>query len=357
MLAFKEYDDIVSDMKNWIIANSDKVSDYNEGSVLTTKLEAFGRELVQFYIRTLVAYETYHKQIPGYTFNFQRQEAQTAGGDVVFGVNVAAPADRPIPAGTVVSTGSGLLYTTQEDGIILMGNTASDPISVLANDKGDAFNVPPGSVSVIVTPTGVDTVNNPAAIVNGAAQETETDYLRRFAEYIIGLAKSNLGGIKSGVRKVPGVASTDIVEHFPPVSDYNMTVYIDDGSGTASAALRDQVQAVVDGDGSQENPGLRGGGIHARVLAATKVTVAVTVSITTDGIIDKDYISFTVAQNVTTYINGLSIGEDVIRNELIQVIMEVSGVVDCNLTAPSGNTSITSDQIARVGTVTITWDN
>ena len=58
---------------------------------------------------------------------------------------------------------------------------------------------------------------------------------------------------------------------------------------------------------------------------------------------------------IENYINNLLIEEDCILNEIRKVIMAVDGIVDINITEPSGNTSIGNNQIARTGIITITF--
>ena len=46
------YKDIYDKAKNYIIANQDKITDFNDGSVISTLIEAFARILERFYIDT-----------------------------------------------------------------------------------------------------------------------------------------------------------------------------------------------------------------------------------------------------------------------------------------------------------------
>jgi uncharacterized phage protein gp47/JayE len=111
-----------------------------------------------------------------------------------------------------------------------------------------------------------------------------------------------------------------------------------------------EVQKVIDGDsGDRTNyPGWRAGGILAEVRAPTisYQTVYVNVSIL-DGY-DHSAVYTDVETEISIYINSLAIAENVIVNELIERIMGVPGVYDCNMTSPSENVIVTDSQIARV---------
>ena len=53
--------------------------------------------------------------------------------------------------------------------------------------------------------------------------------------------------------------------------------------------------------------------------------------------------------------NNIWLGGDIIRNSLIKVIMAVDGVDDISLTTPATNITINFNQIARTGTITVTF--
>jgi phage-related baseplate assembly protein len=85
------------------------------------------------------------------------------------------------------------------------------------------------------------------------------------------------------------------------------------------------------------------------------VLIAINVEITDTGEIGRDYITIEATAVISDYINNLTIGQDVIYNELVQLLMEVAGVYDVSVSVPSGNTSIAQTQIARTSTITITY--
>jgi uncharacterized phage protein gp47/JayE len=201
---------------------------------------------------------------------------------------------------------------------------------------------------------GVDTVNNSSSTSGGLDAEDDNAFLKRFTEYIKGLGKGNVYGMIAGAKSVNGVRSVSIVEHFPPITgNYNASVYIDDGSGNAPQILIDAVTLVLVGDGTENYPGYKPAGINIRVLAPSKVTININVTVTETGEIGQDVLTVNIENAINNYINNLQLGEDVIRNKLIDAIMNLVGIYDIDLTTPSGNTAIAATQIARVGTITI----
>ncbi|KKL04389.1 hypothetical protein LCGC14_2616540, partial [marine sediment metagenome] len=109
------------------------------------------------------------------------------------------------------------------------------------------------------------------------------------------------------------------------------------------------------GNGTVSNPGYKAAGINIQVLAPTKVTQDVTVVVTDDGALSEATMKYNIEQAISNYINNLWLGGDIIRNSLIKVIMAVDGVDDISLTTPATNITINFNQIARTGTITVTF--
>ena len=69
-MEIKTFDEIYSDIMNFIISHQDKLTDFNDGSVLASQCEALGRELAELYIRTRVGFSTYLRSLPSSVFGF-----------------------------------------------------------------------------------------------------------------------------------------------------------------------------------------------------------------------------------------------------------------------------------------------
>lgn len=354
--ATKTFSEIYEDMKSWVIANQDKITDFNSGSIISSLLEAVANEIEEIYRRAKIGFLNYLPLLPFYAFGFSKIAGTKSAGSVVFSRNVSTASPITIPIGTIVSTSSGLNFVTTAEGTILANQTDSGSVSIQASDIGVAYNVPSSSVTTITTTvTGVDTVTNASSTTGGLDNESDDDFQTRFRQYCVGLGRSNTYGLVAGAMTVTNVRSVSPIEHFPPVSQYNVTLYIDDGAGNAPNDMIAAVLNVLLGDGTDTYPGYKAAGINLRVLAPTKVTIAVTATITSNATVDQAEITTNITDRVTAYINGLKIGEDVIFNEIVRIIKGVPGVYDLILTAPSSNTSISTSQIARAGTFTITY--
>jgi uncharacterized phage protein gp47/JayE len=115
-------------------------------------------------------------------------------------------------------------------------------------------------------------------------------------------------------------------------------------------------QTVVDGDPNDRitYPGLRAAGVLVRVrtpqILLQTITATLTVAEGYDFLDTKDL----VIQAIKDYINNLNISDDVIRNQLINQVMDVPGLNDILLTAPANNIAILDDQLARTQDANIT---
>lgn len=355
----KTYRAILSDMENWVIANQDKITDFNEGSGITSLIEAIAQQIEQLYLRTKIGFIKYLPNLPFYAFGFSKHAGTKASGTVVFSRTTPTADMVTINIGTLVSTDTGLIFATTAQGVILPGATNSGEVPIQAYDIGANFNVPANTITTMTTPVvGVNSVTNPSSTTGGLDEEDDNSFQRRFRDYILGLGRGNVYGLRAAAMSVTGVRSASLIEHFPPLSDiYNISLYIDDGAGNAPQELIDAVSSVIYGDGTLSNPGYKPAGVNIRVLAPTKVTIGVQVRVTDTGVVSRTTMEQNIREAITNYINNLQIGEDVIYNELVQVIMGVVGVYDILLMQPSANISIGSTQIARVGTIDILYYN
>lgn len=99
--------------------------------------------------------------------------------------------------------------------------------------------------------------------------------------------------------------------------------------------------------GVRELPGYSPAGIQAFVFAASRILQTVTANITVANDFDVLATIANVKTSIQTYINGLGIGENVIRAELYSVIMGVDGVTDVTISTPAANQVILPNEVAR----------
>ena len=69
---------------------------------------------------------------------------------------------------------------------------------------------------------------------------------------------------------------------------------------------------------------------------------------------DKTMIQSQALTAIASYFASMSIGTTFIFNDLVMLIMEIAGVVDVVITAPTANHTASTSQVVGPGTITVT---
>lgn len=353
----KNYSTILNEMKQSAIAGGSGLTDFNSGSNTMNIFEAVARPMEQAYIDTRNGYTNNLRAIPYSVFDFKQKSGQKATVDVKFNRNAALSTVSNIPSGTRVSNGS-LVFITTANATIGVGATVSDAVGAIAEEVGLEYNVKENTITTIESNLSAEivSVTNPGQAVGGTDAETQTQMLRRFKYFINGLQGSNRYGIMAGVLAVEGVRSVSIEEHFASLKSgiYNFTVYVDDGTGSLSESLRNEIEDLINGTDTEENPGLRAAGTNCDVVAATKVDITIELTATIYRV-EQARIENEIQVKLQEYINGLGIHENVVLSSVIVLLKQIPGITDISgltLNGSTDNVIIGVNQIARFSSVT-----
>jgi hypothetical protein len=235
---------------------------------------------------------------------------------------------------TVYADPTNSAYSVNAGGAGIAGYTipaavASLIVPVQAVNAGTFGNVQAGAITIIQTGmSGIDTVTNVAAFINGFNAESDVALMARFKLFINSLGKGTEGAIGFAVVSVQQGMQYQIITNPPPApgAPPAVTLYVDDGSGAIPAAtlLAATTAAVA----------MRAAGISLGVFAATKLFANVVMTITTaPGYLHTTLVAQVVAA-VTSYINGLGLGATPTLGQLSylrlsQVAFDASpGVID-----------------------------
>jgi hypothetical protein len=349
----KSFDQIYSDMRNYIIAHQDKLTDFNDGGVLASQIEAVAREMEMFYVRGRVGFSSFLRSLPYSVFGFRMKEGVKASTQVVLSRSKPFSYDTPLPAGTIVAAGN-LNFLTSEAGAVLSGKTDSDPIPAIAQNVGEKYNISAGTIKTIVStlPADIVKVNNPTPATGGENAEDWAAYMDRFAEYILGLQRTNNSGILSGLNGDHLIRSMTTDEHFPPLDGiYNMTLYLEDGSGGMTQEALAEARRIIDGDIAAGVGGYRAPGLKIRYLTPGTIPVTTHITVTTDrdiaNEVDQSVVANEVIDATRKFINGLKIGESFLISNLIVALKRLSSLSNVRILYPVNDIMIQSNQIAR----------
>lgn len=357
----RDYNEILTDMKNHMITNQKKITDFNEGSAIMTMFESIARPIETAYIDTRNGYTNILKMIAYAVFDFKRKEGAKATVSVVFSAVEEVNQQVVIPINTRISDGN-VVFITNSSTVIEAGEKDSLPVTAQAESIGLKYNVLPNTIKQIESsvPGEVISVINAGKAVGGADNETESEMLARFKEFINGLQGSNEYGIRYGVRALEGVRSVGIEEHFPPKNNvYNFTVYVDDGTGKMTDELKEEVRRVIDGDNSSLYPGKKACGINVDIQPANivqiNINVTCTIYRTENAVAIKD-----IQEYLEELINGKGIGDNIVLTDIVLKLRRLGYITDVNDLLVNGqpkNIEIGEDSIARLNEVHIELRN
>ena len=361
----KNYNTLLDEMKASAIAGNAGITDFNEGSIIMTIFESVARPIEQAYIDTRNGYSNNLRAIPYSIFDFKQKLGQKASVGVIFTRNAASSFVSTIPAGTRVSNGT-LVFITTGIGNIESGETTSNLVEATAEEIGLDYNVLENTITTIESNLSAEivSVNNPYKATGGTNAETQTQMLRRFKTMINGLQGSNRYGIEAGVLSIEGVRSVGIEEHFPPKNNiYNFTIYVDDGTGGLTTELKNEVEDLINGNDTDEKPGLRAAGINVDIQGASVINVAVKLTATIYRV-EEARVQNEITTKLQEYINGLGIHENVVLSSVVVLLKQITGITDVSGLMFKTSDEWTTDnivigvnQIARFASVEIEFVN
>lgn len=359
-------------MVEWFSGICSSITDFLPGSKIRSKFETIA---VEMEAQDYAFYQALKKAIPisiYQAFDFKLIAASKATGMVVF-TGTPTTANITIPAGTLVATSgaSAKTYATTSDATIAIGQTqATAPVVCL--NAGEYGNTPINTITVMSTQiTGITGVTNPSAITNGSDRETEDSRRQRFNNYVTTLSRGTTpaveygastaalydgsGTITENVQFVRVVAPADENPLLPAGEIY---CYIYNGSGGTSDELVEETQKIIDGytDATGNKiPGYKAAGVVCTVAKATEQAVNVICTVTPlSQEADKAVIQSACESAISRLINEQGLGEDIIVSQIINRVMEVTGVYKIDVATPSADIAINNDTIPTVGTISVT---
>lgn len=344
---------IVQDMIANYVADNQEVNDFVPGSAVRSILEAFASAMEELYTATHLGNRRAVRDIPSEVFGLTPKEGVQATVNLTFTKEAGLTEAVTIDAGTRVSDGAELVFQTRQSLVIASGDS-SGTTSAIAENVGRKYNVASGVLTTLVdSPVGISMVNNAAAATGGEDSETEFDFNYRFNLYVEGLGRCNRAGLEAGALSVVGVTDASAVDLNPPVMNVNCNLYVDNNSSAGlSTAKVAEVKGIIDGDGTDENPGYRSSGVNVAVLSPTIVSQAIGITLT----VARGYVAASmedlVERRAAQFINRLRIGSNLLVAELLAVVMLIPGVVNAEITTPSADVAATVAQVVRAGTFT-----
>lgn len=304
-----------------------QATDYTAGSQIRTLSEAMGAVVeTQGVAGQALAFQSLLYGAMS-LFGIQPAAANYATGTVTFATSLPlgsaplAPQAVAIPAGTLVQTAGGVQFSTLT-GTVLASGTASVLTGVTATTPGAIGNVVSGAITgVPLTSIGYPLyVTNTAATAGGADAGTQSSALALFTAKIMSLG---LASPVATANAAIGLVATGTGEVVRYASNYEpwlaagsgagsgiagFTLYIDNGTGGASASLLTTVRNWITGSQSAGLSGYRPAGVPWSVAAVTPVYASAAVTgLLYPGLLATGSVAPAVTSGVTAYFNAIGI--------------------------------------------------
>ena len=286
-----------------------------------------------------------------------RRQAVKATGQVTF----TGTPGTVIPAGTRVSTASSeaapaIFFAIKSDATIGAGGTVT--VDIEAVEAGASGNVAAKTITMLAQPVaGVTAVTNASGTSGGSDDEDDASLLARFLAKVRSPGTSgNKADYINWALEVPGVGGVQVLPLWNGPGTVKV-VLLGTDKKPASQAVVDAVQnyiAPTAGTGKGKAPI----GASVTVVAATPVPINVTATVTLTGTKTLAEIQTSFQAALTDYLAEIAFSSDpTVRYVKIgSFLLDQDGVKDyINLQVNGGtaNIEIAQDQVAVVGTVTL----
>ena len=347
----KTYEEIFEDMKAFILAQpNNKITDFRDGSASAVLLGAVAEELEALHSETVVGWKVIATWAMYEIFAayIGRKGATAASGFIIFGRDTSVPGAARVPASSVITDGITQYITVQDASF---SETESTPIPIKALELGEVGNVAANAIKIIQTEiTNILYCYNPTATSGGASIESIEMFKRRFSDWMKSLKRSTASTIRAYATMVAGVHSVAVRELFPERGD--VTIYVEDGSGSAAAELLDGVKNAIEGDLIEEG-GIKPAGIFYLYTTPELLQITVNIELTFLEGASPAEVSQNVETLVTDIINTSTIGIPYIYSEILYNIQSVDGVESVKRLTPSADIDVGEYQIIRLRSITV----
>ena len=254
-------------------------------------------------------------------------------------IKVYGEAETDIGIGElVVSSGEITFYSANEYTIPTSGSVE---VEVECTEAGEIGNVK--SITEIVNPTAeISHIEYIGISEAGEDEEPDVELRKRFSAAVEGAGSSNINAIRAALLRVPTVTSvgiivndTDATKDGRPARSFECYVYGGVGyEQDIAEAIFDKCPIGIKTCSTSENPVTvtlndDGGHEHTIYFSHTEtVAVYVSMKIVTDAKFEGDEGIKQVKNAITTYIDSLGVGADVVLSTLYGHIHSVVGVVE-----------------------------
>lgn len=371
ILSLKSFEELLQDLVLIVRASTDKITDFNVGSISRSYLEAIALlgQYLDFQVETLE--ESFYLSTALGTnldkrvadFDLFRVLGNKASGFVYFYSYTQPTADILIPAGTLMSTvkddsGIGRIFAVAQDTYLL--TTSALPLSgfpyavlvpVTATLSGILGNVDAKLITDLITDIpGISGISNPGAITGGTEDEDDESLRQRAKLYIQSLSKGTKNALKAAILAVQGVNNVEILDYNDIVDPLGpeaiapgvMKIIIDTDDNSIAAPL-DQIyigptlitKNIQINIWNAIKDSVKAAGIAVLFTQTNLVPIDIDIVVvvdpdpdlnkTTELLIGTFGILF--KERVSSYFKDLLVNENVLWSQIVKASMDIAGIV------------------------------
>lgn len=283
----KNFVSIVAAQVNYARGATTKVTDFQEGSVVRTLMEAPAVEVEELYLQMFLGLRDAIPVATFLSFGFDLIPAARAAGYVSISVETAPTVQQVVPAGTVFNSIDGRTYTSLQDVVWLTGQQVVR-VPVAASTSGAVGNAAEGIITSSPAYDDTYTISN-SAITTGRDVEKDSEREARFADFVASLSQGTVAACRYKASRASVLdADGNLLEYVTRLGIQEnpgyVVIYIYSNIGTASAALIADCQAKIDGNrdpvtGDVINVGTRAAGVRFAVISMTERAVPLSIKV------------------------------------------------------------------------------
>jgi uncharacterized phage protein gp47/JayE len=223
--------------------------------------------------------------------------------------------------------------------------------------SGSVGNVQARTIVVLPSPpAGVEDVINYTAFTGGTDTETDESLRERVPAYLSSLARATKNALVGAALSVSGVVSASVVEPNPPTG--YCSLYIDDGSGTASSTLVNAVRDVIEGL-TDETDAYRGVALGVNIVAPILRGVDIALTIEIDSQYTFSSIQEQIENNIRSHMDTLGLIDKLYVSRIVEIAQAITGtkkVVIGSITfdgVSASDLTPSDNEVLRAGDITI----
>jgi len=362
----KPFAEVVAGMVERVRTSTDRITDFNVGSVVRSLLEAGAVELDDYYQEM---YGGLLRAIPTAIylgFGFDLRPAVAAAGTAVFTRIGDTDQALPIPAGTRLQSLAGNYYVTDTLATIAVGATQTS-VTVTAEVVGAAGNADPNALLLAPTEIGgnVLSATNPAILAAGEDAETEEHRAERFAAFIRALARGTPAAMEYAAtlpglyHPITGVLAERVQRAAINETPGYVELFIHNGAYGASEELIAAVQRLIDGyrdpDLDAWVGGYRPAGMRVDVLPMVDLAFDLEIELTAMPMAVEETVESALAGALARWMRARLPGEFVRPIDVINVALGIDGVAEALILSPTTTHTVAANTILYLRTLDVTW--